>query len=159
MRYVTFRPLSPWVPEEVLMSMSLGARVKYVRTNLANDRPGAHVPYMTHDDFVTAVGASNAKTPITWEKGSSPRDAYAAKIAALTPYRAAAFGAAGEIDLMRELFEHRLERTEKLATETAKRLQELAAKLGIEIEDLAEQPSSVARVRPRAKKKQGRGGN
>lgn len=89
------------------MTLDRGERIKYVRTNLASPRPNARRGYMTHDDFAEAVGAPGREGVIAWEKGRTPRD-YAEKIAVLTPYPAAAFGAPGEAELVRETLGIRL---------------------------------------------------
>jgi hypothetical protein len=113
---VSFAPLRGWVPLEELMGLSLAERIRYVRENLPTSRPRARNPHMSHDDFAAAVGAPDRQAPMRWEKGGRPR-AYADKIAELTPYPPAAFGAPGEAELVRETLGLRLRRLEATVAE------------------------------------------
>jgi hypothetical protein len=104
---VSSETLRDWLPLEDLLGLPLGDRIRYVRTNLATPRATARNPGMSHDDFAAAVGAPDRGAPIGWEKGRVPR-AYRERIAALTPYPPAAFGGAGEAELVRETLGRRL---------------------------------------------------
>lgn len=152
---MALQPLEPWVSLEVLMGMPLSARVMYVRKNLATPRGGTRHPYMTHDDFAEAVGATNRKTPITWEKGTKPRD-YAARIAALTPYPATAFGAAGEADLVQASLGSRLESLEETVEELHRIQQALLDELGLAPGRGGKLAPRAARARSSAKKTRGK---
>lgn len=143
---MTFRPRVAWQPLDVLMGMSIGDRVKYVRTNLATDRPRARREYLTHDEFAQAVGAPERQSVIRWEKGSTPKR-YAERIAMLTPYPPAAFGAPGEAELVRESLGNRLREVEELvATLRSEHASFVEGVLG----RLAALEAAPARAKPRS---------
>lgn len=128
--------MKPWIPIEDLMGMSIHERVSYIRRNLQSTKPKAPQEHMSHADFAKAVGSSNEKVAFRWEATSTPKR-FAARIAALTPYPAAALGATGETELVRETLGSRLraleDRFEKFvlsATERLDALEEDPAKPG-----------------------------
>lgn len=86
--------------------MPLAQRIRFVRMNLATQRRG-RLAHMSLDEFAEAVGAKDRHRPMAWEKGQTPRD-YARRIAALTPYPAAALGADGGEELLRATLGARL---------------------------------------------------
>lgn len=108
LRHVTYRKLAPWPPLEDFLDKPLGERIRLVRMNLKRKTKGGRIPYLSVDEFAEAVGATSRHRVIGWEtKGETPRD-YAEIIAKLTPYPAAALGADGEADLLRETYGRRL---------------------------------------------------
>lgn len=109
LRHVTYRRLAPWPPLEDFMDMSLPERIKFVRLNLTprKRKKTGRVPYLTLDEFATAVGATDRHGPMAWEKGRTPRD-YAERIAALTPYPPSAVGGEGVEELLRDILGRRL---------------------------------------------------
>lgn len=109
---MTFPEIEPWVPLSDLMSLPRQERIAYVRKNLATPRGNARQRHVTLDEFALAVGAPDRQAPMRWESGTTPRD-YADRIAALTPYPAAAFGADGEAELVRETLGSRLRELEE----------------------------------------------
>lgn len=138
LRDVTFRQVAPWKPLDELMTMPLRERIGYVRRNLATGRQAAPQPYLSHDDFAAALGITNRHTPIRWERDTSParpRPVYAARIAALTPYPAAAFGAAGEEALAQESFGRRLRSLEDEVDWLRSQLVRCAAALQLELQE------------------------
>lgn len=143
---MTYQPLTPWLPLDDLMLLSLGARIRYVRENIATQRHRRGNPFMSHDDFAKAIGTSR-QTVIRWEGGSTPR-AYAERIAGLTPYPPEAFGAPGEAELVRQTFDRRLRQLEaQLESERGQRdlaIRGVLARL-VEFEGVLEQiaPGSV----------------
>lgn len=151
---MTYPPIEEWIPLDDLLGLERGKRIAYVRKNLRSPRTGRRRPHLTLDEFADAVGAKNRQRPIDWEKGATPRD-YADKIADLTPYPSEAFGAAGEAELVRQMFGRRLLVVEdQLRSERDQRdlaIQGVALQLAV-FEEALEQiaPGLVPRLREEA---------
>lgn len=153
---MTYQPLTEWISLDDLLSLERGKRIAYVRKNLAAKRDGRAPEHLTLDEFAAAVGAKNRQRPIGWEKGETPRD-YAERIAALTPYPPAAFGAPEEAELVRQTYGRRLEQLEARVAQLVTRddLVEATEKLRTQLLRSQANSDTPETQRPRAARRKG----
>lgn len=153
---MTYQPLTDWISLDDLLSLERGKRIAYVRKNLAANRDSRGPEHLTLDEFAAIVGAKNRQRPIGWEKGETPRD-YAERIAALTPYPPAAFGAPGEAELLRQTYGRRLRELEEKVAQLVTRddLVEATEKLRTQLLASQAKPGTPETQRPKAARRKG----
>lgn len=126
LRHVTYREREPWVPEEdLVLTKTLGERIKYVRTNLVgeDDQP------MTQPELARVAGLKRGHHGVMrWEKGEAePRATARERIAALagSTYRPEVFSRSGAEELVVESAVPRLRSLEARAERAERSLRRI----------------------------------
>lgn len=113
LRHVTYRAAQPWISEEdLVLTKTLGERIRYVRENLVNDEGIG----MTQPQLASLVGLAPGHHGIGgWEtRGREPKDPARHKLSQLTggEYRPAVFSRSGAEVLVKEFAVPRLQSLE-----------------------------------------------